>query len=86
MLFASLQNLCGLFCCCRLEVRASQMKKVVATLRALVEVMEALSKDADPDGVGGLIMEEVQVLCCFRLRFERLQYHWQLNHASLFLG
>lgn len=35
------------------------MKKVFATLRALVEVMEALSKDADPDGVGRLIMEEV---------------------------
>lgn len=35
------------------------MRKVIATLKALVEVMEALSKDADPDGVGRLIMEEV---------------------------
>lgn len=30
-----------------------------AILRALVEVMEALSKDAAPDGVGRLIMDEV---------------------------
>lgn len=39
------------------------MKRVFATLRALVEVMEALSKDAAPDGVGRLIVEEV--LPCF---------------------
>ena len=41
------------------------MRKVIATLKALVEVMEALSKDADPDGVGRLIMEEVlfQIIC-----------------------
>ena len=38
------------------------MKKIVATLRALVEVMEALSKDADPDGVGKHIKDEVLVL------------------------
>lgn len=37
------------------------MKKVFATLKALVEVMEALSKDADPHGVGRYIMEEVPV-------------------------
>jgi callose synthase len=37
------------------------MKKVFATLRALVEVMEALSKDADPHGAGRHIMEEVPV-------------------------
>ncbi|KAF7838212.1 callose synthase 10 [Senna tora] len=43
-----------------LELRSSKMKKVIATLRALVEVMEALSKDADPEGVGGLIMEELR--------------------------
>ncbi|XP_054805472.1 callose synthase 10 isoform X2 [Prosopis cineraria] len=43
-----------------LELRSSGMRKVIATLRALVEVMEALSKDADPDGVGGLIMEELR--------------------------
>ncbi|XVE56659.1 hypothetical protein DITRI_Ditri04bG0028500 [Diplodiscus trichospermus] len=36
------------------------MKKVLTTLRALVEVMEALSKDADPDGVGRLIKEELR--------------------------
>ncbi|XP_034216487.1 callose synthase 10-like [Prunus dulcis] len=36
------------------------MKKMIATLRALVEVMEALSKYADPNGVGRLIMEEVR--------------------------
>ncbi|KAH7528293.1 hypothetical protein FEM48_Zijuj05G0057200 [Ziziphus jujuba var. spinosa] len=43
-----------------LELRSLEMKKIVATLRALVEVMEALSKDADPDGVGRLITEELR--------------------------
>ncbi|KAL7099190.1 hypothetical protein ACP275_09G067200 [Erythranthe tilingii] len=43
-----------------LELRFSEMKKVFATLRALVEVMEALSKDATSDGVGRLIMEELR--------------------------
>ncbi|KAJ7956112.1 Callose synthase-like protein [Quillaja saponaria] len=43
-----------------LELKSLEMKKVVATLRALVEVMEALSKDADPDGVGRLITEELR--------------------------
>ncbi|XP_011072986.1 callose synthase 10 [Sesamum indicum] len=43
-----------------LQLRFSEMKKVFATLRALVEVMEALSKDAAPDGVGRLIMEELR--------------------------
>ncbi|XP_038685506.1 callose synthase 10 isoform X2 [Tripterygium wilfordii] len=43
-----------------LELRSLEMKKVFATLKALVEVMEALSKDADPDGVGRLIMEELR--------------------------
>ncbi|KAL5750690.1 hypothetical protein ACOSP7_025293 [Xanthoceras sorbifolium] len=43
-----------------LELRSTEMKKVFSTLRALIEVMEALSKDADPDGVGRLIMEELQ--------------------------
>lgn len=38
------------------------MKKIISTLRALVEVMEALSKDADPTSVGGLITEEVLLL------------------------
>ncbi|KAL6584462.1 Callose synthase 10 [Orobanche minor] len=36
------------------------MKRVFATLRALVEVMEALSKDAAPDGVGRIIVEELR--------------------------
>ncbi|XP_020235766.1 callose synthase 10 [Cajanus cajan] len=43
-----------------LKLRSSEMKKIIATLRALVEVLEALSKDADPSGVGGLIMEELR--------------------------
>ncbi|KAK7350678.1 hypothetical protein VNO77_09549 [Canavalia gladiata] len=43
-----------------LKLRSSEMRKILATLRALVEVMEALSKDADPSGVGGLIMEELR--------------------------
>ncbi|PON45648.1 Glycosyl transferase [Parasponia andersonii] len=43
-----------------LELRSLEMKKIVATLKALVEVMEALSKDADPRGVGGHIKEELQ--------------------------
>ncbi|KAK6920584.1 Glycosyl transferase, family 48 [Dillenia turbinata] len=43
-----------------LELRSVEMKKVIATLRALIEVMEALSKDALPDGVGRLIMEELR--------------------------
>ncbi|XP_057995644.1 callose synthase 10-like isoform X2 [Hevea brasiliensis] len=34
------------------ELRSLEMKKVFATLRALVEVMEALSKDENSDGVG----------------------------------
>lgn len=42
------------------DLRSLEMKKVFATLRALVEVMEALSKDADPHGVGRYIMEELQ--------------------------
>lgn len=41
------------------RLKSLEMKKVFATLRALVEVMEALSKDAAPDGVGPLIKEEV---------------------------
>ncbi|CAK7336614.1 unnamed protein product [Dovyalis caffra] len=42
------------------ELRSLEMKKVFATLRALVEVMEVLSKDADPHGVGRQIMEELR--------------------------
>ncbi|XP_059644650.1 callose synthase 10 isoform X2 [Cornus florida] len=45
-----------------LKLRSSEMKTVIATLRALVEVMEALSKEAAPDGVGRLIMEELRRL------------------------
>ncbi|KAJ4839988.1 Callose synthase 10 [Turnera subulata] len=42
------------------ELRSLEMKKVFATLRALVEVMEVLSKDADPQGVGRRIVEELR--------------------------
>ncbi|KAF3437237.1 hypothetical protein FNV43_RR19990 [Rhamnella rubrinervis] len=42
------------------ELRSLELKRIIANLRALVEVMEALSKDADPDGVGRLITEELQ--------------------------
>lgn len=38
------------------------MKKTIAILRALVEVMESLSKDADPYGVGRQITEEVHII------------------------
>ncbi|KAL1209899.1 Callose synthase 10 [Cardamine amara subsp. amara] len=37
-----------------------KMRKVFATLRALVEVLEVLSRDADPDGVGRPIREELR--------------------------
>ncbi|XP_027169139.1 callose synthase 10 [Coffea eugenioides] len=37
----------------------SEMRKVIATLKALVEVMEALSKDA-PEGVGKRIQDELR--------------------------
>lgn len=47
---------------CLFCYRILEMRKVFTTLRALVEVMEALSKDADPDRVGRLIKEEVLVL------------------------
>ncbi|KAK9278786.1 hypothetical protein L1049_028364 [Liquidambar formosana] len=43
-----------------LELSSLEMKKVFATLRALIEVMEALSKDAAPDGVGRFIKEELR--------------------------
>ncbi|XP_056174937.1 callose synthase 10 [Syzygium oleosum] len=43
-----------------LELRYPARKKVFSTLRALVEVMETLSKDADPDGVGKHIQEELR--------------------------
>ncbi|BAT79417.1 hypothetical protein VIGAN_02229900 [Vigna angularis var. angularis] len=45
-----------------LKLRSSEMRKIIATLRALVEVLEALSKDADPSGVGGLVVEELRKL------------------------
>lgn len=51
------------FCSLRMELRSLKMRKVFATLRALVEVMEALSKDADTD-VGMRIMEEVTSSGC----------------------
>uniref|UniRef100_A0AAU6MUF6 1,3-beta-glucan synthase n=1 Tax=Paeonia lactiflora TaxID=35924 RepID=A0AAU6MUF6_PAELC len=43
-----------------LELSSLEMKKVFATLRALIEVMEALSKDVPPDGVGLSILEELK--------------------------
>nr|XP_004236315.1 callose synthase 10 [Solanum lycopersicum] len=43
-----------------LGLRFFEMRKVFATLRAVVEVMEYLSKDAAPDGVGRLIKEELR--------------------------
>ncbi|CAI0446351.1 unnamed protein product [Linum tenue] len=43
-----------------LELRSLEMKKIFSTLRALVDVMEALCKDADPRGVGKPIMEELR--------------------------
>ncbi|CAN1777271.1 Callose synthase 10 [Linum perenne] len=43
-----------------LELRSLEMKKVFSTLRALVEVMESLSKDADQHGVGRLIIDELR--------------------------
>ncbi|KAF3436800.1 hypothetical protein FNV43_RR19553 [Rhamnella rubrinervis] len=42
------------------ELRSLELKRIIANLRALVEVMEALSNDADPDGVGRLITEELR--------------------------
>ncbi|KAI3994681.1 hypothetical protein MKX01_002297, partial [Papaver californicum] len=43
-----------------LEHRSLEMKKIFATLRALIVVMESLHKGADPDGVGKKIMEELR--------------------------
>ncbi|KAF3436812.1 hypothetical protein FNV43_RR19565 [Rhamnella rubrinervis] len=42
------------------ELRSLELKRKIANLRALVEVMEAPNKNADPDGVGRLITEELQ--------------------------
>ncbi|KAK1357916.1 1,3-beta-glucan synthase [Heracleum sosnowskyi] len=41
-----------------LGLRSNETRKTFATLRALVEVMESLSKDSGPNGVGQLITEE----------------------------
>ncbi|KAI3940839.1 hypothetical protein MKW98_014898 [Papaver atlanticum] len=43
-----------------LESRSLEMKRIFTTLRALIVVMEALRKDADPDGVGRKITEELR--------------------------
>ncbi|KAK9066428.1 hypothetical protein SSX86_013750 [Deinandra increscens subsp. villosa] len=43
-------------------LRSQETKKVFTTLRALVEVMDALSNDAEPDGVGRHIAEELKRL------------------------
>ena len=45
-----------------LGLRSQETKKVFTTLRALVEVMEILSKDVAHDGVGRYITEEVFLL------------------------
>ncbi|KAK1286687.1 Callose synthase 10 [Acorus calamus] len=42
-----------------MELRSVQMKKVYATLRALIEVLEALTRDLPADGLSRLIKEEV---------------------------
>ncbi|XP_072977021.1 callose synthase 10 isoform X1 [Typha angustifolia] len=42
-----------------METRAQEMKKVYATLRALLDVLEVLVHDS-ADGLGGLVMEEVR--------------------------
>lgn len=47
--------------CFSLGLRSNETKRAFATLRALVEVMESLSKDTGPDGVGQLITEEVSI-------------------------
>jgi callose synthase len=43
-----------------LELRSLEMKKVFATLRALVDVLEAMSKDVSLDGVGSRIIAELR--------------------------
>ncbi|XP_024969515.1 callose synthase 10 isoform X4 [Cynara cardunculus var. scolymus] len=45
-----------------LGLRSQETRKVFTTLRALVEVMEVLSKEAAPDGVGRYIKEELKRL------------------------
>ncbi|KAL8123352.1 hypothetical protein AgCh_011353 [Apium graveolens] len=45
-----------------LGLRSNETKRAFATLRALVEVMESLSKETGPDGVGQLITEELRRL------------------------
>lgn len=69
----------------RLELRSLEMTRIVATLKALVEVMEALSNDADPVGVGRLIKDEVPVLKTFFFFFLNLllTYWLWLNALSI---
>ncbi|KAI3931427.1 hypothetical protein MKX01_040344, partial [Papaver californicum] len=43
-----------------LESRSLEMKRILTTLSALIVVMEALRKDADPGGVGRKITEELR--------------------------
>lgn len=49
----------------RLESRAIEMKKVYATLRVLIDILEVLVRDSSSDGMGKLIMEEVNFLYTF---------------------
>lgn len=41
------------------------MKKVYATLRVLIDILEVLVRDSSSDGMGKLIMEEVNFLYTF---------------------
>ncbi|KAJ6805753.1 callose synthase 10-like [Iris pallida] len=43
-----------------IEARSVEMKKVGATLRALIDVLEVLVRDSSFEGLGKLIMEEVK--------------------------
>ncbi|CAI0446349.1 unnamed protein product [Linum tenue] len=60
----------GTFSTANLGEYVQKMKKIFSTLRALVDVMEALCKDADPRGVGKPIMEEVFV--CYLRRIKKV--------------
>lgn len=50
----------------RMGVRAVQMKKVYATLKALLDVLAVLVGESASDGVGRLVMEEASKLLCHK--------------------
>ncbi|KAB2609212.1 callose synthase 10-like [Pyrus ussuriensis x Pyrus communis] len=59
-----------------------EIKETMATWRTVVEVMKALSKDADPNGVGKLITEEVRgAISAFRYtnQFPRLPANFEIS-------